>query len=102
MDYINYTPVNTSPSSFEPNSGASSGSPKTLYHVHTDIVYVNVGSGWQAGIQPGSNSVYPAVSAASAAVKAAVVVSVASTVSAPSTTHKAISTKAVNVINNGH
>lgn len=102
MDYINYTPVNTSPSLFEPNSGASAGSPKTLYHVHTDIVYVNTGSGWQAGIQPASNSVYSAVSGASAVVKAAVVASVESTATLPSKGHTAVATKTVNVIKNGH
>ena len=99
MDYIDYS--DKTHQSF-PSVSASPSNPATLYHAASDVVFVNTGSGWQPGVQPSSNSVYPAVSAASANTKAAVVASVASTVSAPTPVHKTVATKTVNVINNGH
>jgi hypothetical protein len=99
MDYIDYSP----PASQQfPTVSASAASPKTLYASHTGVVYVNTGSGWQPGVQPSSNSVYTAVSTASAATKAAVITSISNTATAQSPAHTVIVTKAVNVINNGH
>lgn len=99
MDYISYE--DKVHAGF-PTVSASPSSPATLYHAPSDIVYVNTGSGWQAGVQPSSNSVYSAISSAAASTQTAIVASVTSTTSAPSPVHTAVATKAVSVIRNGH
>ena len=99
MDYIIYE--DKTHASF-PTVSASPSSPVTLYHAANDLVYVHVGSGWQPAVQPGSNSVYSAVSTASASTQAAVIASVSKTTAAPSALHTAVVTKVVSVINNGH
>lgn len=99
MDYINYS--DKVHQGF-PNVSGTPSAPLTLYHAASDVVFVNTGSGWQKGIQPSSNSVYSAVSGASATTKAAIITSVTSTTSAPSPVHTTVATKTVNVIMNGH
>lgn len=100
MNYLDFSDK-THTVNFPAVSG-SPASPLSLYNAANDIVYVNTGSGWQAGVQPGTNSVYPAVSGATAAVKAAIVTSVSTTTSAPTAVHIAVASKATSVINNGH
>lgn len=85
-----------------PTVSASASNPQTLYQASTDLVFVNTGSGWQPAVQPSTNTVYSAVSTASATVKAAVVASISNTSSAPTPVHNAVATKAVNVVINGH
>lgn len=99
MDYISYE--DKIHSGFPAVSGSPT-SPLSLYHAPSDIVFVNTGSGWQAGVQPSSNSVYSAVSGAASSTQTAIVVSVTNTTSAPSPVHTAVATKAASVIKNGH
>jgi hypothetical protein len=73
MDYINYTPVNTDPAKFEAPVGATSATPKTLYHAHTDITYVSTGGPWTPLCQASSGSVYSGYTSLSPAAKATVV-----------------------------
>ena len=99
MDFVNYS--DKVHAGF-PTVSASPSAPLTLYHAASDIVFVHTGSGWQPGVQPSSNSVYPAVSAAVPATKTAVIASVSNTASAPSANHTAVAIKATSVINQGH
>jgi hypothetical protein len=99
MNYLDYT-AKTQAISF-PSVSASPSNPYTLYNAPNDIIYVNTGSGWAAGVQPSSNSVYAAVSSLPAATKAAVVTSVA-TVAPMTPAHAAVATKAASVIVQGH
>ena len=78
MDFVIYADKTTSPSKF-PAVVATPSAPKTLYHAPMDLVYVNTGSGWVAGVQPGSGSVYSGFSALPETTKANVLTSVANT-----------------------
>jgi hypothetical protein len=73
MDYVNYSPVNTSPASFAPAVGASLSTPKTLLHAHTGVTYVSTGGAWAAACQDASGSVYSGYSTLPASTQAAVV-----------------------------
>lgn len=99
MDFVNFS--DKVHAGF-PVVSASPSAPLSLYHAQSDVVFVNTGSGWQAGVQPSSGSVYPAVSAASPATKTAIITSVSNTSSAPSANHTAVAIKATSVINQGH
>jgi hypothetical protein len=56
---------------------ASTSSPKTLYQVHTDLIFINVGSGWVPMAQEGSNSVYSGYTSLSASTQANVATNLA-------------------------
>ncbi len=97
MDYINYSPVNTSPSKFEAPVGATPTAPKTLYHAHTDITYVSTGGAWTPMSQESSGSVYSGYTALSAVAKTAVVTAL----SAPTTSLAPKSGKTATVVVRG-
>lgn len=82
-----------------PTVSASTSSPKTAYHPGTDLMFVNVGSGWQPMVQPGSASVYTGYTSLDSATKNNVIASVSNTSSAPHAAHKAIASKAVDLTN---
>ena len=73
MDYVNYSPLNTSPASFAPPTGASTSTPKTLFHAHTGVTYVTTGGAWSPACQDSSGSVYSGYSTLPASTQAAVV-----------------------------
>ena len=64
MDFIDYSDKLAGPPQFSVT--ASTASPKTCYHAATDIIYINVGSGWVPMAQPSSRSVYSGYTALSA------------------------------------
>jgi hypothetical protein len=67
---------------------ASTSSPKTLYQVHTDLIFINVGSGWVPMAQPSSSSVYSGYTTLPASTQANVVTSLAVTAPLGSVTVK--------------
>lgn len=95
MDFLDYSDK-TFGTHF-PTVTASPSSPKTLYHAHSEITYVNTGSGWQAAVQHTTGSVYSAFSSASSSTQAAIVTSMQNTSSAPHAAHTTVATKASEV-----
>ena len=99
MDYIIY--ADKIHSGNLPTVSASTSNPKTAYHPGTDLVFVNVGSGWQPMVQPGTGSVYSAYKTASPTVQAAIIANVTNTSSAPSAAHTTTAIKAAAVVIRG-
>lgn len=100
MDYFDYSPL--ADSTKFPSVSASATNPKTLLHVHSDIVFVNVGSGWQAMAQESTNSVYSVFTGASATTQANILSSLTTVNTNPGTYHTTKATKVADRAVRGH
>jgi len=99
MDYIDYSEKTSGPPQFSVT--ASPASPKTLYHVHTDLIYINVGSGWVPMAQYSSNSVYSGFTALPASTQTSVLNNLSTTSATPASVANT-SKHIVDVVIRGH
>jgi hypothetical protein len=79
---------------------ASTSSPKTLYQVHTGLIFINVGSGWVPMAQPGTNSVYSGYTSLAASTQANVITNLA--VASPLNSVTASTSTSVDTAIRGH
>jgi hypothetical protein len=98
MDFVDYSNKISGPPQF--SVSASAGSPKTLYQASTDIIYVNVGSGWVPMAQESSASVYSGYSSLPAATQTNILSNLSTPHPAPHVNMKA--TKVIDTVIRGH